>query len=59
MGLSREGQVILGGDLSFTLIQREIADNEKTFLQSRGTVSSAATLRAMARTKAAKRRWSN
>lgn len=47
--LSREGQVILGGDLSFTLIQREIADKEKAFLQSRGTVSSAATLRAMAR----------
>ena len=48
-GLSREGQVILGGDLYFTLIQREIADNEKTFLQGRGALSSAATLRAMAR----------
>ena len=48
-GLSRQGQVILGGDLSFTLIQREIADNEKTFLQGRGALSSAATLRAMAR----------
>ena len=48
-GVSREGQVILGGDLSFTLIQREIADNEKTFLQGRGALSSAATLRAMAR----------
>ena len=49
-GLSREGQVILGGDLSFTLIQREAAANEKAFLQSRGAMSSAATLRAMART---------
>lgn len=48
-GLSREGQVILGGDLSFTLIQREISDNEKAFLQRRGALSSAATLRAMAR----------
>ena len=48
-GLSREGQVILGGDLSFTLIQREIADNERAFLQGRGALSSAATLRAMAR----------
>ncbi|MEI8274837.1 MAG: FtsX-like permease family protein [Hyphomicrobiales bacterium] len=48
-GLSRQGQVILGGDLSFTLIQREIADNEKIFLQGRGAISSAATLRAMAR----------
>lgn len=48
--LSREGQVILGGDLSFTLIQREASDAEKTFLRSRGAMSSAATLRAMART---------
>ncbi len=49
-GLAREGQVILGGDLSFTLIQREAAPNERAFLQSHGKVSSAATLRAMART---------
>ena len=48
--LSREGQVILGGDLSFTLIQREASDAEKEFLRSRGVLSSAATLRAMART---------
>ncbi len=49
-GLAREGRVILGGDLAFTLIQREIAPNERAFLQERGQVSSAATLRAMART---------
>ena len=49
-GLAREGQVILGGDLSFTLIQREAAPNELAFLQSHGKVSSAATMRAMART---------
>jgi putative ABC transport system permease protein len=49
-GLAREGQVILGGDLSFTLIQREAAPNEKIFLESQGKLSSAATLRAMART---------
>lgn len=48
-GLAREGQVILGGDLSFTLIQREAAPNERAFLQSHGKLSSAATLRAMAR----------
>ncbi len=48
--LAREGQVILGGDLSFRLIQREADAKEKAFLQSRGVVSSAATLRAMART---------
>ena len=49
-GLAREGQVILGGDLSFTLIQREAASNERAFLKNHGTLSSAATLRAMART---------
>ena len=49
-GLAREGRVILGGDLAFTLIQREIAPNERAFLQERGQVSSAATMRAMART---------
>ena len=48
--LARQGQVILGGDLSFTLIQREIAPNERAFLDSHGKVSSAATMRAMART---------
>ena len=49
-GLAREGRVILGGDLSFTLIQREAAEPERAFLQSHGDVSGAATLRAMART---------
>jgi putative ABC transport system permease protein len=48
-GLARQGQVILGGDLSFTLIQREASPQERAFLQSRGTISSAATMRAMAR----------
>ena len=49
-GLAREGRVILGGDLAFTLIQREAAPNEREFLQGHGEVSSAATMRAMART---------
>ncbi len=49
-GLARQGQVILGGDLSFTLIQREATPSERAFLDAHGKVSSAATLRAMART---------
>ena len=49
-GLSRQGQVILGGDLDFNLIQREAKPDERAFLQSHGTLSTAATLRAMART---------
>ena len=48
-GLAHQGQVILGGDLSFTLIQREAKSDELAFLKSHGSVSSAATLRAMAR----------
>src|SRR6185312_8576924 len=48
-GLAREGRVILGGDLAFTLIQREAAPSELQFLRDHGTVSSAATMRAMAR----------
>ena len=51
-GLAREGRVILGGDLAFTLIQREAAPAEREFLQAHGQVSSAATMRAMARTSA-------
>ena len=49
-GLSRQGQVILGGDLAFTLIQREASPPELALLRRHGAVSSAATLRAMART---------
>ena len=48
-GLGRQGQVILGGDLSFTLVQQEVTPDERAFLDGHGKVSSAATLRAMAR----------
>jgi putative ABC transport system permease protein len=49
-GISGAGQVILGGDLAFSLIQREASDTERAFLSSQGTVSVAALTRAMART---------
>jgi len=49
-GLARQGQVILGGDLSFDLVQRMAKPAELTFLERRGKVSSVATMRAMART---------
>ena len=48
-GIAGAGQTILGGDLSFALVQREASDAERAFLDARGTVSSAALLRAMAR----------
>ncbi len=48
-GLTRDGRVILGGDLAFSLIHREASPQERLFLASRGQVSLAATLRAMGR----------
>ncbi len=49
-GLEREGRAILGGDAAFSLVHREASPDEYKFLASRGTVSTVATLRAMART---------
>ena len=49
-GIAGAGRVIVGGDLAFTLIQRQVDDAERAFLDGRGKVSVAATLRAMART---------
>ncbi len=49
-GLAREGRTLLGGDVAFSLIQREARPEEVAFLRSRGNVSVAATMRAMART---------
>ena len=48
-GLEHQGRTLLGGDASFALIQREATSDERGFLDSRGNVSSAAIMRAMAR----------
>src|ERR1700721_230932 len=48
-GLAREGRTLLGGDVAFSLFQREATPEEIAFLRSRGEVSSIATLRGMAR----------
>src|SRR6516225_9150477 len=48
-GIGKAGRVILGGDLAFSLIQREADDTERAFLDAHGAVSVAANLRAMAR----------
>ncbi len=48
-GLAREGRTLLGGDVAFSLIQREAKPDEVAFLRSRAEMSVAATLRAMAR----------
>ena len=49
-GLAREGRTLLGGDVAFSLIQREAKPDEVAFLRARGQVSVAATMRAMVRT---------
>ena len=49
-GLAREGRAILGGDLAFTLSQREANAAERRFLDEAGRVSVVATMRAMVRT---------
>jgi putative ABC transport system permease protein len=50
-GIAGAGQIILGGDLALSLIQRQASAAERAFLDGHGTVSESATLRAMARTK--------
>jgi putative ABC transport system permease protein len=49
-GLAREGRTILGGDLAFSLIQREADEPELDYLRTKGQTATVATLRAMART---------
>ena len=49
-GLAREGRTILGGDLSFSLMQREASDAERNYLASQGRLAVAASMRALART---------
>ncbi|HYP58019.1 MAG TPA: FtsX-like permease family protein [Beijerinckia sp.] len=48
-GLARQGRTILGGDVSFELIQRELSEAEQSFLAAHGKLSRVAVMRAMAR----------
>ena len=47
-GLGREGRRILGGDLTYSLVNREATPAERAALAEKGPVSEVATLRAMA-----------
>ncbi|GEP10743.1 ABC transporter permease [Methylobacterium gnaphalii] len=47
-GLGREGRRILGGDLVYSLINREATPAETAILRQQGRVSTVATMRAMA-----------
>ena len=49
-GMGREGRLILGGDASFSLIHRRLSPDEQRFLEAHGSLSTIATVRAMART---------
>src|SRR6201987_5203245 len=48
-GLAREGRTLLGGDIAFSLFQREAKVDEFAFLKGRGEVSVTASMRGMAR----------
>ena len=47
--LASEGRTLLGGDVSFSRVHRDLDANERAFLAAHGTLSRVATLRAMAR----------
>ena len=47
-GIGREGRRILGGDMAFSLLQREANPAERAFLSAKGQVGTVAGLRAMA-----------
>jgi putative ABC transport system permease protein len=49
-GLAHEGRAINGGDIAFSLIGREATSEELAFFTGQGRLSTAATLRGMART---------
>jgi putative ABC transport system permease protein len=48
-GLTREGRTLLGGDVAFSLFQREAKPDELALLRGRGQVSVVAMTRAMVR----------
>jgi putative ABC transport system permease protein len=47
-GLAEQGQPLLGGDVQFTLVQREATPSELAFITSKGRISRVAAMRAMA-----------
>jgi putative ABC transport system permease protein len=47
-GLIEQGQPLLGGDIEFSLIHREVNEKERAYVTGKGEVSTVATMRAMA-----------
>lgn len=48
-GLAQKGRIILGGDISFELVQREVSTPERAVLSAYGKLAPVALMRAMAR----------
>lgn len=48
-GLAQKGRIILGGDISFELVQREATLQERAVLSAHGKLAQVALMRAMAR----------
>lgn len=47
-GLERDGRTLLGGDIEFRLIHRQVNDAERSFLAAQGRLSETVQMRAMA-----------
>lgn len=48
-GVENEGQSLLGGDMRFELVQRQLTGAERSFLTGRGVLAESARMRSMAR----------
>ena len=47
-GMAEQGQPLLGGDVEFAVMHRQLSPPEQAFLDQRGSVSTVATFRGMA-----------
>ena len=52
-GLDEQGQIILGGDVEFSIVQREAKPDELAFIKSQGELSALSSMRAMAQSNGA------
>jgi putative ABC transport system permease protein len=50
-GMKEQGQPLLGGDVEYSIIHREVSADELAFIRTQGEMSRVATLRAMATAK--------
>ena len=48
-GIAEEGKLLLGGDIAFRTVHRQVSGEERTWIATHGELSEAATMRAMAR----------